>query len=506
MSGKSVGRKELSRADERLAGLVRLVRVLARARSHDDVAERAADEARFAFGARSVSVSRLEREHGLARVIVNVGSLPAGVDRFPETETYRFADSRLISSMVDRAEPWLVRADEAGGDQTVREMVRDLGGASALAVPLIAERRVWGALVAVRDDDEYPFGEDDLAFAQAFAGIVSAGLAQVEHLAGVERMAYSDALTGLGNRRLVEETIEEALSENRADGRPVTVVMADVNRLKQANDAHGHEAGDQALLAVAEALSVATGKVPGAVAGRIGGDEFCAVLPGYGLDIGEALASAFLRGMVGAPFGIGVACGVASTELDSRPMTAMRLFALADAAQYEAKREGADHAVVADPSAVQAERRLRRGQPDEPGLLAVALAALADLPDRTPAGRIAAAADALASSVGAAGWIVSRLRAGAAMPMEYEVERDGVLVSASIPAPKNAPWVAQAAAHGTVVLSDDEDVPLAAVRGVAKVVAAVSGDWLVELLCDAQPLPADTPGVLRAALGVALSA
>jgi len=441
----------------------------------------------------------------LARVVVNVGSLPSGVERFPEAETYRFADSNLISSMVDRAEPWLVHVGDSRADRTVLDMVEDLGGVSALAVPLIAERRVWGALVAVRDDDEDPFGDDDLAFAQAFAGIVSAGLAQVEHLAGVERMAYSDALTGLGNRRLIEEGVEEALGANRTDGRPVTVVMADVNRLKQANDAHGHEAGDQALVAVADALSVATGKVPGAVAGRIGGDEFCAVLPGYGLDIGEALASAFLRGMAGAPFGIGVACGVASTELDDHPMTAARLFALADAAQYEAKRAGADHAVVADPSMFQAERRARRGQLDEPGLLALALAALAEVSGEPAADRIAVAANALSSSVGAAGWVVSRLRGGAALPVEFDVRRDGVFVSASVPAPRSAKWVQQAAAHGTVVLGDDEDVPLAAVRGVTRVVAAVSGDWLVELLCDEEPLPADTPGVLRAALGVALS-
>jgi diguanylate cyclase (GGDEF)-like protein len=499
---------ESTGADERLAGLVRLVRVQANARSHTELAEIAADEARFAFEARSVAVWRHERERGLARVIVNVGALEKSAERFPGDQTYRFADSPLISSMVDRAEPRLLRPGhdqpDLEADPGVRDILARLGGVSAVAVPLIAGGRVWGALIAVRDADAHRFTKDDLAFAQAFAGIVSAGLAQVDHLVGVERLAYSDALTGLGNRRLIEEAVESALLGNRSDGRPVTVVMGDVNRLKQANDQHGHEAGDKALIAVAGALSIATGKVPGAVAGRIGGDEFCAVLPGYGTDIGEALAAAFLRGVAGAPFGVGVACGVASTELDERPMTAARLFALADAAQYEAKRARADHAVVANPALIQRERRSRRGQLDEPGLLAVALAALAAVPGEPAADRIVAAARALAEAVGAAGWVVSRLRGGAALPVDFAVDREGILVSASVPAPRSAAWVRQASTFGAVVLGG-EDVPLAAVRGVTRVVVAASGDWLVELLCDGRPLPAEAPGVLRAALAVALS-
>ena len=491
-------------ADERLAGLVRLARTPRRGPDVREVVERSAEEGRFAFGAESVSIGRLEREHGIIRVIVNVGALVPVDERFPADEQYRLADFPLLGLMIDEARPWHMRVDDPDAGPGERDVLDRLGATSALATPVLAEGRVWGELFASRGADVAPFDDDDLAFAQAFAGMVSAGLAQVEHFARVEQLAYHDPLTGLGNRRLVEEELEAALDRQHAGGPPVTVVMADVNKLKQANDEHGHEAGDRALIAIANALSLATGTVPGAVAGRIGGDEFCAVLPGYGVAVGEALAAAFLRGTADAPYGVSVACGLASTELEPTKLTAARLFALADAAQYEAKRAGADHPVIAGPSSAAGERRHLRGRGDEPGLLALALAALAGLDRQPPAERVGVAAAALAVPLSASGWVVSRIRGGAALPVVHEARREGAFVTASVPAPGTAPWLARARAHGTVVTSDDEDVPLAAVRGSARVVVAAAGDWLVELLCDGPPPPADAAAVLRAALGVAL--
>lgn len=496
---------ERTGADERLAGLVRLARILAETRSIDEVAERAAEEGRFAFGAETVTVGQLEREHGIVRVVVTVGAAVPPGERFPLDEQYRLADFPLLGLMVDEARPWHLRLDDPDPGPGERDLLQRLGATSALATPVLAEGRVWGEIFATRGADVPPFDDEDLSFAQAFAGMVSAGLAQVEHLALVEHLAYHDPLTGLGNRRLVEEELEAALDRQHAGGPPVTLVMADVNKLKQANDRYGHEAGDRALVAIANALSLATGTVPGAVAGRVGGDEFCAVLPGFGIAVGEALAAAFLRGTADAPYGVSVACGLASTESEPTRLTPARLFALADGAQYEAKRAGADHPVVAGPAAASGERRALRGRSDAPDLLRISLDALAAAPVAAPAERVAVAAGALAAKLGATGWVVSRLRGGAALPVDFEAAREGVLVTASVPAPASAAWLVRARASGTVVSIEDDDVPLAAVRGCARVVAAAAADWLVELLCDGPPPPPESAAVLRAALGVALA-
>ena len=494
------------RADERLAGLVRLARVMADTRSLSELAERVCEEARFALGARNVSLSRLEPEHGLVR--------DAGQRRRAGRPATRGSPTtRRTWSRTSRCSArWSTRPGHGGCRSTTRRPTWPSASSwcgwarrSAIAAPLLAEGRVWGELFATRAEGDRPYDDDDLAFAQAFAGMVSAGLAQIEHLQLVERMAYHDPLTGLGNRRLVEDELDRALEETRAGGGPTTVVMADVNRLKQANDVHGHDAGDRALVSVANALSAACGRVPGAVAGRIGGDEFCAVLPGYGLAVGEALAAAFLRGARSAPYGVSVACGVASTERFEGPVTRERLFALADGAQYEAKRSRADAPVLADPASVAAERRSLRARDEEPASLTEALAALAQVPaaaDGSLQGRLEAGIAAVAAASGAAGWVLDRLRSGAAEVVTYDVP-DGVYLAA-VPAPPGARWLLAARSTGLVVSADDQDLPLAAVRDFERVVVAAAGPWLAELLFNAGP-PPDAPAVLRAVLGVALA-
>src|SRR5262249_16127152 len=73
---------------------------------------------------------------------------------------------------------------------------------------------------------------------------------------------------------------------------------------------------------------------------------------------------------------------------------------------------------------------------------------------------------------------------------------EGVLGSA-VPAPEGSGWLRAARTHGIVVRADDDEVPLAAVRGCSREVVAAAGDWLVEVLCDAVP-PPEAPAVLRA--------
>jgi diguanylate cyclase (GGDEF)-like protein len=385
--------------------------------------------------------------------------------------------------------------------------MRDLGAASAMAAPILFEGRVWGEFFITRPPTAEAFDAEDLAFIAAFAGLISAGLAQIEHLGRVEKMAYQDPLTGLGNRHRIEEQLDLAVARFLHEQAPVTVVMADVNKLKQANDDFGHDAGDRALVAVANALSIATGAVPGAVAGRMGGDEFCAVLPGYALEVGEALAAAFLRGTSSAPHGVSVACGVASTDLMHGPVTPGLLLAMADGAQYEAKRAGARHPVTADPDFSFEARRERRDRSDPPGLLPTVLGALSATAGGAVQDRLAAAAATLAEAIGASGWVVSRLRSGAAVPAVHGSTKGataGTMAGVSVPAPERAAWMTAARSQGAVVDGLDEDVPLAAVRGCTRVVVAVAGEWMVELLCQAVP-PADAPGVLRAAVGVALA-
>ncbi len=109
----------------------------------------------------------------------------------------------------------------------------------------------------------------------------------------LEMLVYQDALTGLFNRRFMFAQLSALISGARRHGRPVTVVMIDMDRFKALNDTHGHEAGDRALIAVATALR---DRLRGEdYIGRLGGEEFLALLPDTGEAEAEAVAESLRR-------------------------------------------------------------------------------------------------------------------------------------------------------------------------------------------------------------------
>ena len=159
-----------------------------------------------------------------------------------------------------------------------------------------------------------------------------------------ERNATTDALTGLSNRHAMEESFPREVSRCRQDGRPVSLIMIDVDQFKAFNDMFGHLAGDRALSVVAQTLKKQFR--PRDLLVRFGGDEFAVLLPGMGLD--EALAIAErVRDAVSGATGDGddslikvpvrISMGVAELEAAG---TFEDLLRAADAALYRAKRAG----------------------------------------------------------------------------------------------------------------------------------------------------------------------
>ena len=93
----------------------------------------------------------------------------------------------------------------------------------------------------------------------------------------VYKMALLDPLTGLFNRRYIEQRLEDEIARSQRHGRPLSVIMFDLDEFKQVNDSYGHSAGDALLKAFAERLSRATRGSDASA--RYGGDEFLVVLP-----------------------------------------------------------------------------------------------------------------------------------------------------------------------------------------------------------------------------------
>jgi diguanylate cyclase (GGDEF)-like protein len=175
------------------------------------------------------------------------------------------------------------------------------------------------------------------------------GLVVGRILADLRYHSSHDGLTGLLNRRAVEETLLAQVHRSRRTGEPFAVLMLDLDRFKTINDRHGHAAGDRALKHTAAALKAELREVD--AVGRFGGEEFLVVMPGAtvetALPVAErlrtALATDALR-VEGATLLLSASIGIAQWREPAEDTS--RLLMRADAALYKAKLRGRDCVVV----------------------------------------------------------------------------------------------------------------------------------------------------------------
>ena len=186
--------------------------------------------------------------------------------------------------------------------------------------------------------------------------VISALLVLVRRLQAIEdelrRLTRVDGLTGAGNRRSFDQSLAKEWRRARRDGRPLALVLVDIDRFKAFNDGYGHLAGDDALRRVADALT-GTLRRPADLLARYGGEEFAALLPGNDLAGAEQAAEGMREAVEAlsiehqgsdAADVLTVSLGVAARipEQDAGPDA---LVAAADAALYEAKAEGRNRVV-----------------------------------------------------------------------------------------------------------------------------------------------------------------
>jgi diguanylate cyclase (GGDEF)-like protein/putative nucleotidyltransferase with HDIG domain len=273
----------------------------------------------------------------------------------------------------------------------------------------------YGIILGLFDDPTSPGGlrwaltTTALVVAGAMIGVLKDSNAKL--VAEVTEAARSDSLTRLLNRRGFDERFGVELARARRQGERLSLLIGDLDRFKELNDAWGHQEGDEVLRVVGDTIAL-TARESDAAA-RIGGEEFAILLPDTD-EQGAYLAAERLRASVqeacaGLPNALTISVGVATFPQHGREGDS--LMRAADAAVYMAKQLGRDRTVLFDPETASALAAIhRKKRPDHERQLATAL-------------RLAEALDIRDAGTAAHSQTVARYAEGTARALGFSPDR-----------------------------------------------------------------------------------
>ena len=225
---------------------------------------------------------------------------------------------------------------------------------TAVSVPLVRGDRTIGVIALYGRTTLEPFGRDDAETLSSFAGQASVAIENVLLHQETRQLSITDGLTGVWNRRYLELTLRKEIERAQRFGRPLSVLMIDIDRFKRVNDRHGHQRGDETLIEVTRRI-LGEIRTNIDVVGRYGGEEFVVLLPetpsGGGYVVAEKIRTAMrdqpFIGSTGDPLTITVSVGLSTYPEDGT--VAEELIHRADTAMYKAKAEGRDRVVATSP-------------------------------------------------------------------------------------------------------------------------------------------------------------
>jgi diguanylate cyclase (GGDEF)-like protein len=229
------------------------------------------------------------------------------------------------------------------------------GGHSYYCLPLLSHGEVIGVLhFQVIGPEELP--QPALLIVNMFAEQVALSVANIRLREALRNQSIRDPLTGLYNRRYLEEIFERETRRAVRAEQGLGVLMLDLDYFKKFNDTYGHEAGDSVLRETASFLLQSVRAED--IVCRFGGEEFIVILPVADLRVTQARAERIrskLREITvlhqGQPVGM-VTVSVGVAELPQHGTSPKELLDAADAALYRAKREGRDRVVIASPASI----------------------------------------------------------------------------------------------------------------------------------------------------------
>lgn len=219
-----------------------------------------------------------------------------------------------------------------------------------LCIPMIAAGKPQGVLHIIhQENNESDRGTRE--FALVVSEQLSLAIANMKLQEELRTQAIRDPLTGLFNRRYMEESLEREFHRSNRQNHPVSIIMLDIDHFKRINDTFGHDAGDAILRTLGDAIQRNIRKED--IACRFGGEEFVLILPDTPIEVAAKRAEVFRKGMAsssfvhdGYPIGpVTVSLGIAACPEHSSQADAV--LHMADEALYLAKDNGRNRIEIA---------------------------------------------------------------------------------------------------------------------------------------------------------------
>ncbi len=267
-------------------------------------------------------------------------------------------ECQLTSEVFDPNACWALRVGRPylieAGESTVQCTHANGFKGSYLCIPVQAHGESLGVIHFQATTETRGISEEELTLAGTFAEQVALSISNIRLREALRSQSIRDSVTGLFNRRYLEETLEREVVRAARTGQSLGVVMLDLDHFKRFNDTFGHDAGDFVLHNMGVFFAKHT-RVDD-IACRYGGEEFVLILPTSNAEATQMRAEQLRSGAKelnfshrGKPLGVvSISAGVAVFPLHGS--SPKRLMEAADAALYEAKKSGRDRVVVAESS------------------------------------------------------------------------------------------------------------------------------------------------------------
>lgn len=222
-------------------------------------------------------------------------------------------------------------------------------------VPLICQDQIVGVLNMANKIREQKFTRDDVAVIRLLSQLIGASIGNIKLFEKMQHQAITDGLTGLANHKTFYEVLEKELWRTRRYGGQISLIMVDVDNLKQINDVYGHRAGDKAIREISARIKRCIRQID--TAARYGGDEFAVILPNTSLTEAIVVAERMVAIVSKSPviwnneeISISISIGLGQYSPDSTPED---ITSRSDQALYMAKQAGKNTVKIFEPTQKQ---------------------------------------------------------------------------------------------------------------------------------------------------------